>query len=40
MGEDREVVKHPFQGIYYKGKIYEELEEFLKEVEFDKNYTI
>ncbi|ACV24026.1 cobaltochelatase subunit CobN [Methanocaldococcus fervens] len=40
MGEDKEVIKKPFQGIYYKGKIYEELEEFLKDVKFDKKYTV
>ncbi|WP_456372600.1 cobaltochelatase subunit CobN [Methanocaldococcus sp.] len=40
MGEDKEVIKKPFQGIYYKGKIYEELDEFLDDVNFDKKYTV
>ncbi|ACX73119.1 Magnesium chelatase [Methanocaldococcus vulcanius M7] len=40
MGEEKDVKKQPLQGIYYDGKIYDELIEFLNDVEFKKKHTV
>ncbi|WP_423792446.1 cobaltochelatase subunit CobN [Methanocaldococcus indicus] len=40
LGYDVDVVKKPFQGIYYKGEVFEELEEFLSKYKFTKKYTV